>query len=156
MGVLGRLIGLGEAGRALGAAGRDLAEVFRVNATAEMEAAAALRRAALEELGRELAVARAGWWDRLVDGLNRLPRPLMALGTLGLFAHAMIDPAGFAERMRGLATVPEPLWWLLGAVVGFYFGARELHYRRGAALAAALAVMGLIALAFLAFILFTS
>jgi hypothetical protein len=32
--------------------------------------------------------------------------------------------------MAGLAGVPEPLWWLLGAVVGFYFGARELHYLR--------------------------
>jgi len=26
--------------------------------------------------------------------------------------------------MQGLALVPEPLWWLLGAVVSFYFGAR--------------------------------
>jgi len=26
--------------------------------------------------------------------------------------------------MAGLALVPEPLWWLLGAIVSFYFGAR--------------------------------
>ncbi|MDX5349317.1 MAG: holin family protein, partial [Paracoccaceae bacterium] len=26
--------------------------------------------------------------------------------------------------------VPEPLWWLLGAIVAFYFGARETHYFR--------------------------
>jgi len=32
--------------------------------------------------------------------------------------------------MVGLNEVPEPLWWLLGAVVGFYFGAREAHYFR--------------------------
>ncbi len=42
------------------------------------------------------------WWDALVDGLNRLPRPLLALGTVGLFAHAMGDPVGFAIRMEGL------------------------------------------------------
>jgi hypothetical protein len=54
----------------------------------------------------------------------------MALGTIGLFVFAMADPEGFAARMVGLAEVPEPLWWLLGAIVGFYFGARELHYRR--------------------------
>ena len=48
----------------------------------------------------------------------------MALGTLGLFVAAMIDPVWFASRMRGIALIPEPLWWLLGAVVGFYFGAR--------------------------------
>jgi len=31
--------------------------------------------------------------------------------------------------MAGLATVPEPLWWLLGAIVSFYFGAR--HQAKG-------------------------
>jgi hypothetical protein len=32
--------------------------------------------------------------------------------------------------MVGLNAVPEPLWWLLGAVVAFYFGARETYYFR--------------------------
>jgi hypothetical protein len=32
--------------------------------------------------------------------------------------------------MVGLNAVPEPLWWLLGAIVAFYFGARETHYFR--------------------------
>ena len=65
-----------------------------------------------------------------MNGLNRLPRPMLALGTLGLFVYAMAEPAGFAERMQGLQLVPEPLWWLLGAIVSFYFGARELHHFR--------------------------
>jgi hypothetical protein len=26
--------------------------------------------------------------------------------------------------MTGIALVPDPLWWLLGAIVSFYFGAR--------------------------------
>jgi hypothetical protein len=63
-------------------------------------------------------------FDRFVDGLNRLPRPLLAFGTLGLFAAAMVDPIWFASRMQGLALVPEPLWWLVGAIISFYFGAR--------------------------------
>jgi hypothetical protein len=37
----------------------------------------------------------------------------------------MIDPIWFAERMQGIALVPEPLWWLLGVIVSFYFGARH-------------------------------
>ena len=40
------------------------------------------------------------------------------------------SPAGFGTRMQSLALVPEPLWWLLGAIVSFYFGARELHHQR--------------------------
>ena len=55
---------------------------------------------------------------------------MLALGTLGLFVYAMLAPAGFSLRMQGLALVPEPLWWLLGAIVSFYFGARELHHQR--------------------------
>lgn len=60
-----------------------------------------------------------------MDGLNRLPRPALALGTLGLFVSAMVAPLWFAERMQGIALVPEPLWWLLGVIVSFYFGARH-------------------------------
>jgi len=69
-------------------------------------------------------------FDRLIDGVNRMPRPLLALGTLGFFAYAMAAPDSFASRMRAMAQVPEPLWWLLGAIVSFYFGAREAHYLR--------------------------
>ena len=64
-----------------------------------------------------------------MDALNRVPRPAMALGTLGLFVAAMVDPVWFAARMAGIALVPEPLWWLLAAIVSFYFGAR--HQAKG-------------------------
>ncbi len=73
------------------------------------------------------------WWDALIDGLNRLPRPAMALGTIGLFVYAMTDPVGFGVRMQGLALVPDELWYLLGAIVGFFFGARELSSARSTA-----------------------
>lgn len=70
------------------------------------------------------------WFDSLVDGLNRLVRPGMAIGTMYLFAYAMQDPVGFAARMQALDTVPAELWYLLGAIVGFFFGARELQKHR--------------------------
>jgi len=47
----------------------------------------------------------------------------MAFGVLGLFIAVMVDPIWFANRMAGLSLVPEALWWLLGAIVSFYFGA---------------------------------
>ena len=108
----------------------DVAEVFRPNATRQMELGHEAFTAALTQHGAEFQYGRIGWFDRAMNGLNRLPRPMLALGTLGLFIYAMVNPLEFAERMRGLAYVPEPLWWLLGAIVSFYFGARELHYRR--------------------------
>lgn len=108
---------------------RETAEVFRENAEEGAGREIALRQAALAQFGAEFALARQGWYDRAVDAANRLPRPLMALGTLGLFVSAMVDPVWFASRMQGIALVPEPLWWLLGAIVSFYFGAR--HQAKG-------------------------
>ncbi|MDO5757516.1 MAG: holin family protein [Rhodobacterales bacterium] len=99
-------------------------EVFRENAEAGAIRQSTLSSAAMAEFASEFAYERKGWFDRFVDGLNRLPRPAMALGTMGLFLAAMVDPIWFSTRMQGIALVPEPLWWLLGVIVSFYFGAR--------------------------------
>ena len=64
-----------------------------------------------------------------------MPRPAFALGTIALFVSATFDPLWFAEWMQGLALVPEQVWWLLGAIVSFYFGARELHKIRSGGMA---------------------
>ncbi|MGB7323154.1 MAG: holin family protein [Albidovulum sp.] len=130
MGMIGRILGTPSATAAIGEAATSVAEVFTPNATKKMQAAQEAYLAALEEHGAEFQYARTGAFDRFVNGLNRLPRPLLAMGTLGLFTYAMIDPDSFTRRMVGLNYVPEPLWWLLAAIVGFYFGAREAHYFR--------------------------
>ena len=130
MGVIGTLIGGPAAVAVLGDAARGVAEVFVPSATKRMELSAEAQMAALRQLGAEYENPSIGWFDRLVNGINRLPRPLLAFGTIGLFIYAMTDPVEFAQRMVGLNAVPEPLWWLLGAVVAFYFGARETHYFR--------------------------
>lgn len=126
MGLISAIVSLGGL---LGDA-KDVSEVFVENKTKAGEQQHEEFQAALEQLGKEFGRQRLGWFDGLVDGLNRLPRPAMALGTLGLFGFAMVDPIAFSARMQGLSLVPDPLWWLLGAVVSFYFGARELHHFR--------------------------
>ncbi|QBF32208.1 holin family protein [Thalassococcus sp. S3] len=103
----------------------ETAEVFRENAEAGAERAATVQGQAMRQFGQEFLVPRKGVFDRIMDGVNRLPRPALALGTLGLFVAAMVDPLWFAARMQGIALVPEPLWWLLGVIVSFYFGARH-------------------------------
>lgn len=126
MGMIGALGGL----RALGDTAAHLGEVFIGDQSAQAEADAAFRAAVLAAYASEFQYGGQSAFDRAVNGLNRLPRPILALSVIGLFAFAMIDPQAFAARMQGLAFVPEPLWWLMGAVVSFYFGARELHHRR--------------------------
>lgn len=130
MGLIGRLVGAPGGAMAIGRAAAEVAEVFTPNATRAMEASHDAYMAALDEYGAEFQYAMPGLFDRFVNGLNRLPRPFLAFGTLGLFVYAMVAPEEFSRRMIGLNHVPDPLWWLLTAIVGFYFGAREAHYFR--------------------------
>lgn len=130
MGLIGKLIGADKTAAELGRAAQRVSEVFVANKTERQEQEYLTKKYAMHQLGAEFSVQSLGWFDRMTNGLNRLPRPTMAFGTIGLFAYAMIDPEAFSVRMRGLALVPQPLWWLLSAIVSFYFGARELHYFR--------------------------
>ena len=102
---------------------------FRENPELAARREATLKQAALGQFAAEFGHPRRGLFDRVIDGLNRLPRPMLAFGTLGLFVVAMTDPIWFAARMQGIALIPEPLWWLMGAIVSFYFGAR--HQAKG-------------------------
>lgn len=104
---------------------KETAEVFRPNAEEDAARGQELRKEVLGQFGREFELPKETAFDRFMDAMNRVPRPALALGTLGLFVSAMIDPIWFAERMQGVALVPEPLWWLLGVIVSFYFGARH-------------------------------
>jgi hypothetical protein len=130
MGLIGKALGLSGAVSEFGAAVSDVAEVFVPNATKDMVLGHEAFAAVLAQYGAEFQAPRTGFFDRFVNGLNRLPRPALAIGTIGLFVYAMVSPEHFSVRMQGLAYVPEPLWWLLGAVVSFYFGAREMYHVR--------------------------
>jgi hypothetical protein len=130
MGLIGRLGGVA----ALGQAARDVAVAIGGDDPRARELDIQAQGAALGQMGAEFG--GTGSFDRVMNGLNRLPRPLMVFGTLGLFTYAMVDPVGFSFRMEGLNMVPEALWWILGAIVAFYFGARETHYLRGKSQAA--------------------
>ena len=136
--MIGKILGLGQAAQQVGEAVGGVGEVFVGNRADRDAAEHAQFIAALGQFSEEFRNPNLTWFDRFVNGLNRLPRPMLAVGTLGLFTYSMVDPVGFAERMQGLAYVPEPLWWLLGAVVSFYFGARELHHYRGRSIGATL------------------
>lgn len=100
-------------------------QVFRENAENGAVRGAAMQNQAMVQMAAEFRPGARGAFDSFMDGVNRLPRPALALGTLGLFVAAMVDPIWFAERMQGVALVPDPLWWLLGVIVSFYFGARH-------------------------------
>ncbi len=130
MGLIENILGIGRGATKIGKAIEGVSEVFVPNRSKSEAYQFQRAQASLQQLSAEFALAPNGTFDSFVNGLNRLPRPTLALGTVGLLVYAMADPAGFTLRMQGLNTVPQPLWWLLGAIVSFYFGAREMHYKR--------------------------
>jgi len=123
MGLIGQIMSLvfGDGRNAVA----ETVEVFRANAEKSAQREADFSTETLRQFAAEFAHERKGYFDRFIDGLNRLPRPMLALGTIGLFVSAMYDPIWFSSRMEGIGLVPEPLWWLMGAIVSFYFGARH-------------------------------
>lgn len=68
------------------------------------------------------------WFDSLVDGLNRLPRPAMVYAVGYYFYMAYADLEHFNAINFALANVPDPAWVILGLIVGFYFGGRMQVY----------------------------
>ncbi|SEW08300.1 Holin of 3TMs, for gene-transfer release [Aliiroseovarius sediminilitoris] len=122
MGLIGNVLTIlfGRSGNLV----RETAEVFRENTEAAAIRDSDAQQAAIDAFRAEFIAGQGGWFNRFMDGVNRVPRPALALSTLALFAAAMISPDWFAARMEGVAVVPEPLWWLMGVVVSFYFGAR--------------------------------
>lgn len=64
------------------------------------------------------------WWDSLIDGLNRLPRPIMTFGTIYLFWLCWTDPVTFVRGASALEAMPKEGWYVLGAIVTFWFAAK--------------------------------
>ncbi|MDX5370590.1 MAG: holin family protein [Alphaproteobacteria bacterium] len=67
------------------------------------------------------------WFDSFVDGLNRLPRPLLAFGVIWLLWFAVQEPIEFSVIMQALALVPEWLALIIGQIVLLFFGGRMLE-----------------------------
>jgi hypothetical protein len=86
-------------------------------------------RAAQEAYAKEFSygASNRNWFDSAMDGINRMPRPMMAMSVLGMFYYAVYSPARFAVVMQALSGVPPPLWTLLTIIVSFYFVSRVLE-----------------------------
>lgn len=103
----------------------ETVEVFRENADKSDQRSADYSMAVQRQFAEEFHAPQKSGFDSFVDAMNRLPRPALAFGVIFLFVAAMTDPVWFAARMVGVSLIPEPLWWLLGVIVSFYFGARH-------------------------------
>lgn len=112
--------------------GKEVAEVFKENAEnkgqrVHDETMADIGRdmASLQQFGAEFHDrSNRTWWDSFVDGLNRLPRPLLTIAILSFFVLAPLNPARFLEIAKAYELMPPGYWALLSVIIGFYFGGR--------------------------------
>ena len=74
-----------------------------------------------------LAPEKHGWFNQLVDGANRLVRPLFTYGIVALFVWACVDPVEFTMTVQALGVIPELLWYIMMTIIGFWFGGRLLE-----------------------------
>jgi len=73
------------------------------------------------------APEKQNWFNILVDGANRLVRPLFTYGIIAMFIWASIDPVSFVVSIQALAVVPELMWYIMLTIVAFWFGGRILE-----------------------------
>jgi Holin of 3TMs, for gene-transfer release len=135
---------------------KELVEVFKPNAGSEAQrghaerlALSAQDLASLQQFAAEFQPrAKSTWWDSFIDGLNRLPRPLITLSVGAFFVLAPLDPLRFAQVARAYELMPDGFWALLSIIVAFYFGGRMRLKRqdvavKGGALAVAQEVLAI-------------
>lgn len=67
-----------------------------------------------------------GLFNSLVDGINRLVRPLFTFGTAYMFIWAVVDADAFIKAMTALQSVPAELWMIEGTIIAFWFGSKSI------------------------------
>jgi hypothetical protein len=111
---------------------KDIAEVFVGNKRERDATSAANEHDEQIELhksqtaGYTYGVANRTWFDVAIDGLNRLPRPLMTIGIIWLMFWAGWQPESFKETMAALGAMPEWLATIITVIIVFWFGSRTI------------------------------
>ncbi len=103
----------------------ETAGAFVANAEASAVREAELNSAALAQYASEFGGrSTRTWFDSLVDGLNRLVRPMLTFAILLPIAASIWWPEHAAAAIASLAILPAGYWGVLGVVISFFFGGR--------------------------------
>ena len=97
--------------------------------SARDEFAAKTTLGAQSQYSAEFQKENRNWFDSLIDGYNRIPRPAIVSLVVAYFITSFTNPEYFMVVNAGLTSVPEPMWYVLLTIIGFYFGARHLENR---------------------------
>lgn len=108
----------------------DITKVVLGNQGAAANNNAEADKAAQDAYAREFSYplgANRTRFDAFMDGLNRLPRPLLIIGIIGMIVWPCFDDVGATKIYKALGLVPEMLWQMGMLIVSFYFTSRYLE-----------------------------
>lgn len=66
-------------------------------------------------------------WDKFIDGLNRLPRPVGTFGVYALIGMAIFSPTMYKNIMLSLASTPDMMFVVYLTIIGFWFGGKIIE-----------------------------
>jgi hypothetical protein len=117
---------------------KDLVEVFTANAEAASQRGDDLQADVLRQFAAEFHQrSNRTRWDSFVDGLNRLPRPLLALAVPSPLVLTPLYPLRMGEAYTAWALIPSWYGYLIVTVISFFFigrnQAKNLDFQRDAA-----------------------
>lgn len=111
---------------------KDIAEVFFGNKKERDAQIAANEFNEQIEIHKEAAAGYSyasparNWFDSLIDGINRLPRPLMAFLAIWFMVWPMMQPERYIESVKAMGQAPEWISTFVTIVVVFFFGSRTI------------------------------
>lgn len=82
------------------------------------------------QFASEFQVQNRTWFDSLIDGINRLPRPTITAMVIYYFVTAVNNPIQFQKINISLDTIPENMWMIAFSIISFFFVAREMQKSR--------------------------
>ena len=103
---------------------RDIAGTFIAPKDVRQENEYSYKLKVLEQFQAYTTSEKGSWFERFVGGLNALPRPILAIGTIYLIGYSVVDPGKATAAYLSLQNIPTELWAMLGIVVSFYMGGR--------------------------------
>ncbi len=130
MSFIGKLFGAGGGGAINALTG--LSEVFKGNKTKREQGEHVENMAVHAQHAAEFNVhSSRTWFDSLIDGINRLIRPVFSIFVLlVVFIWPWFDPLGFAAYSVALSGVPTHFWVICGTIIAFWFGSRTVFKDR--------------------------
>lgn len=103
---------------------RDISGAFIAPRDERAQMRHSYEMAVLQNFNEYMSSEPTSIFGKFIKACNQIPRPALALGSIGLIAYAFVDPVNFGAAMTSLALVPAELWAVLGGVQTFYLYGR--------------------------------